>query len=264
MNFSAGALVRNLRMKIHRIDQALRRIARGIAQGDLGGTIRYCASFVRSIFTRKTRWQARTAKAAQDLFDSQSGSDTALPVKVRDMEVQGKNYVYASVYFPIDPSILRNALQSLEPLPFEEFAFIDLGSGKGRALLVASEFPFREVIGVEFAADLHRVARENIARYRSPMQRCFEISSVHMDVLEYELPPVPTVIFMFNPFEWPVMSRVLANIEGSLMKHPRELIIIYADPRDARAVERERFIRPFSATPQYRIYRCAAAVSASR
>jgi hypothetical protein len=45
-----------------------------------------------------------------------------------------------------------------------------LGSGKGRALLVASELPFAKIIGVELSRELHRIAEQNLGaidRHRS-------------------------------------------------------------------------------------------------
>src|SRR5215469_11495850 len=54
-----------------------------------------------------------------------------------------------------------NAREAIEDLPIDDFAnytFIDIGSGKGRMLFVAAEYPFEKVIGVEFAVDLHEIA----------------------------------------------------------------------------------------------------------
>jgi hypothetical protein len=48
--------------------------------------------------------------------------------------------------------VLRETLAAL-PIAYDKFAFVDCGSGKGRTLLIASEFPFKFIIGVEFAAE---------------------------------------------------------------------------------------------------------------
>ena len=66
-------------------------------------------------------------------------------------------------------------------------------------LLVASELPFMEVLGVEFARELHEIARENIRRYRSASQQCKRVQSLHVDATAFELPPSPLVVFMSNP-----------------------------------------------------------------
>src|SRR5260370_9926823 len=85
------------------------------------------------------------------------------------------------------------------PIEFDKFTFVDLGSGKGRTLLMAAEYPFRRIVGVELIAELHRAARQNIREYRSPTQRCVQIDSVVVDAREFELPEEPLVLYLFNP-----------------------------------------------------------------
>ncbi len=79
--------------------------------------------------------------------------------------------LFHSPYQPTDPALFQEIMASL-PIEFEQFAFVDLGSGKGRTLLMASEYPFKRIVGVELIAELHRAAEENIRDYRSPTQRC--------------------------------------------------------------------------------------------
>ena len=83
-------------------------------------------------------------------------------------------------YEGIAPRTLRVTIDALGPV--EGFTFIDLGSGMGRAVLVASEFPFRRVVGVEISAELHAIASDNARRYRG-RQRCRDVELVHMDAL---------------------------------------------------------------------------------
>jgi tRNA G46 methylase TrmB len=79
--------------------------------------------------------------------------------------------LFHSPYQPTDPALFQEIMASL-PIEFEQFTFVDLGSGKGRTLLMASEYPFKRIVGVELIAELHRAAEENIRDYRSPTQRC--------------------------------------------------------------------------------------------
>ena len=74
--------------------------------------------------------------------------------------------LFHSPYQPTDPALFQEIMASL-PIEFEQFAFVDLGSGKGRTLLMASEYPFKRIVGVELIAELHRAAEENIRDYRS-------------------------------------------------------------------------------------------------
>ena len=78
--------------------------------------------------------------------------------------------VHNNGYFAVAPSVFHAVMGSLKErlhLDYRRFTFVDVGSGKGRALLLASDYPFREIIGVELSPDLDRVARSNIARYPS-------------------------------------------------------------------------------------------------
>src|SRR5947199_8350478 len=77
--------------------------------------------------------------------------------------------------------------------------FLDLGSGMGRMVLEAARLPFRRVIGVELAEDLHRIAEANVASYRGRL-KCRNIELVHSDVLDYDIPDDVTYVYMFSPF----------------------------------------------------------------
>jgi SAM-dependent methyltransferase len=74
-------------------------------------------------------------------------------------------------YAGSQPSIIRTALETLPAL--EPFAFVDLGCGKGRPLIVASEFPFHSIVGIELSQALARAASKNasILRRRFPTLR---------------------------------------------------------------------------------------------
>jgi hypothetical protein len=79
-----------------------------------------------------------------------------------------------SPYRPTDPQVFHEILMSL-PIDHSQFIFVDLGSGRGRALLMPSDYPFRRILGVEVLPGLHRIAERNIRKYISPQQKGFEI-----------------------------------------------------------------------------------------
>src|SRR5215469_11602963 len=68
-----------------------------------------------------------------------------------------------SSYQPIEPDIFHEMLSAV-PADFRHYTFIDIGSGKGRALLLASESRFRRIIGIELLPELNRIAQANIAK----------------------------------------------------------------------------------------------------
>ncbi len=130
------------------------------------------------------------------------------------------------LYFATEPYLFEEIMRAL-PADLRDFTFVDLGSGKGRVLLMASDCPFRRIVGVEFLRELHESAAENIARYSNERQQCRNIESVCMDVRDFEFPPGPLVIYMFNALPEPVFAHVLDNLRRSVQANPRPLFICY-------------------------------------
>jgi predicted RNA methylase len=136
------------------------------------------------------------------------------------------NWIEGNNYAAIEPERFERVLASLD-IAFEEYTFVDFGSGKGRALLLASEFPFKRIIGLEFSPELHRVAEENIHRYHSERQKCRAIQSRNVDFVEFPLPLEPLVLFFFDPCQLRVLSEVVARIGQSLVASPRPVYVAY-------------------------------------
>jgi Histone methylation protein DOT1 len=136
---------------------------------------------------------------------------------------------FHSPYQPTEPALFREMMASL-PIAFDEFTFVDIGSGKGRTLLMASEYPFRKIMGVELIAQLHRVAEENIRAYKSATQRCSQIEAVCADACEFAFPSGPLLLYLFNPLPVAGMRRMVANLEKSLAENPRIVWVLYHNP----------------------------------
>ena len=146
-----------------------------------------------------------------------------------DLDIKSPNWIEGLDYAAIEPERFH-IVHSHFDIAFEDFTFIDFGSGKGRALLLASEFPFKRIVGLEFAQELHRAAEENIHNYRSENQKCRNIESRNVDFVDFPLPPDPLVLFFFHPCWARVMSEVLSGIRKSLLSNPRPLYIAYVAP----------------------------------
>jgi hypothetical protein len=101
----------------------------------------------------------------------------------------------------------------MEALPgaVQGCTFIDYGSGKGRALLLASHYPFAQILGLEFAVELHHTALRNIQRYRSRVvQECKAIRLILADATQFRPPAGDLVVLFHNPFTRPLVEKVLA------------------------------------------------------
>ena len=126
------------------------------------------------------------------------------------------------------PSIIRTALTLI---PNRQYChFVDIGCGKGRPLFVATEFDFRAITGVEFSPALSHIARENVAAFSRAYPDRTRINIVSGDALAYELPEEKLVMFLYNPFDRPIVAHFLSNIETTLRATPRDLYIIYYNP----------------------------------
>ncbi len=157
-------------------------------------------------------------------------------------------------YQPADPELFHAMLRRLD-LDFPRFTFLDLGSGKGRALLLASDYPFRRILGVELLPELHAVALENVAKYRSERQRCFSIESLCQDARDFDFPPEPLVLYLFNPLPEPALRSVLERFSFSLAARPRDAYVLYANPILEHLLSTSPSWTRLSGNEQFAIYR---------
>jgi len=157
-------------------------------------------------------------------------------------------------YQPSEPELFHEILNSM-PIAIDGFTFVDLGSGKGRTLLMASEYPFRRIIGVELLAELNQIAQQNIARYRSEQQKCFAIESRAGDARSFEFPQEAFALYLFNPFPEYVLREVLENLHRSVVAHPREVYVIYHNLVHENVFGDQEWLHPIQRTHQFAIYR---------
>jgi len=188
------------------------------------------------------------------LFDWRHNVHTCGKVELDQLTITSENVRHGVFYDPTHPKLLFEVLSTLD-IPYERYAFVDLGSGKGRVLLVASEFPFVEVRGVEFARELHETACENIRRYRSGSQKTQNIRSIHGDAIAFKFPASSFVLFLNNPFGPEVLMPVLRRLRKTLAARPRDVIIVYAAPRHGDLIERETGLICTERSVYHNIYR---------
>ena len=119
----------------------------------------------------------------------------------------------------------------------QEFTFVDLGAGKGRVDPAGFQLSLS-------TSDWHRVCPRvgnggdpNISatiRLRAYARMCAAfLGTLAICVFQ----PGPLVIFMWNPFVGSVFERVLANLEDSLRREPREVYLLYLKPDCAQRLD---------------------------
>jgi SAM-dependent methyltransferase len=167
---------------------------------------------------------------------------------------------FHSPYQPTESSLFHEMLGSLQEQPdfdFGQFVFIDLGSGKGRTLLMAADYPFRRIVGVELLPVLHEIAVENLGKYRSDSQKCFTMEAICADATQFDFPADPVVLYLFNPFPESGLRRVLENLERSLREHLRALYVLYHNPLLQHVLADSAAFDKVYGTHQYALYRSA-------
>jgi len=165
--------------------------------------------------------------------------------------------VFHSPYQPTEPDLFHEMLGAVSQqghLDFHDFVFIDLGSGKGRTLLMASDYPFRRIVGVELLPALHQAAEENLGKYRRESQKCFALESICADATEFAFTAEPIVLYLFNPFPESGLKRMMANLERSLQAHPRAVYVLYHNPLLEHVLSASAALGKIGETHQYSIY----------
>ena len=104
--------------------------------------------------------------------------------------------------------------------------FVDYGAGKGRAMLLASEFNFSKIKGLEFSLSLYESAQKNIQDYvKKTGKNNFEL--FHTDVSAYKVKKEDNCFYFFNPFNDFILDKCLNNIHLSLKENPRKALLVY-------------------------------------
>jgi SAM-dependent methyltransferase len=170
--------------------------------------------------------------------------------------------MFHSAYQPTEPAAFREMLDAVQQAPgpgqttlnFRDFTFVDLGSGKGRTLLMASDYPFRRILGVELLPSLHEIAQENLRKYKSESQKCFTFEAICADATTFSFPEEPLVIFLFNPFPESGMRQVFANLQQSLRAHPRSVYVLYHNPLLEHVLSENVGLRKIAGAHQYSLF----------
>ena len=161
--------------------------------------------------------------------------------------------LFLSPYQATEPALFSEMLASVD-CDFSAYTFVDVGSGKGRTLLMASDYPFRRIIGIELLPTLHGIAEQNICRYKSDSQKCFNLTSICVDARQFEFPCGPLLLYLFNPVPEAGLEQVVANLEQSLGADPRPVYVIYHNSLLEHVLTRSALLRKVGGTHQYSIY----------
>jgi hypothetical protein len=210
------------------------RIKKSLRERGLGASL--SRSFLLPVHLLKEYRAAKSLRRDHppSEFDQTHGVDTDGDfvgwTYLSDLKISSPNWIEGNNYAAIEPERFNRVLASLQ-IKFEDFTFVDFGSGKGRALLMASQFPFLRILGLEFSPQLHAIAQKNIEQYRARDQKCKNVHSLNVDFVDFALPAEPLVLFFFDPCRVRILQKIVAGIGQSLAECPRPLYLAYVAPR---------------------------------
>lgn len=167
-------------------------------------------------------------------FDEEYGVRTSGLIAGRHLKSGHKHDRHSTAYFGVAPSVfaalMRRWKRLIPAACVEETAFLDVGAGMGRAVLLAAEMPFKEVVGLELHPALAQRARRNLTQWRKDGRvKAGKVRIVEGDAVDFPLPAAPTVAFLFNPFGGPVLNRLLKKWQEVLAIQPNCLDLIYVN-----------------------------------
>ena len=190
-------------------------------------------SYIKYFYFLFINWNIRIAwvMIRQEITgEKKYGINTTGADELFKLEKQGIDISHATIYMPVSYSLLEETFKQLKNGSTQQQThFLDLGSGKGRALCVAAHLGFRKVTGLDFAKNLCEAAKENLAITKQKIPE-LEYKVINNDAFYFEIPDDVDCIFFFNPFDEIIMSAVVNNIFASLKSNPRKITIIYVNP----------------------------------
>ncbi len=171
-------------------------------------------------------------------FDFRYGVDTCRRQLLSEMKISSGNRKHGNKYEPSRVLPVRRFLKMIAPTLPQPAVLVDIGSGKGRILLIASQFGFASATGVEFAEELCEIARSNCRIMSESTGTSTKFQIVHGDATAYPVGQTDNTFFFFNPFDDVVMKAVLENITASVTAWPRRIVLCLYNPPSTDIIDR--------------------------
>lgn len=160
-------------------------------------------------------------------FDRKYNIATSGHVELSDTSFDPTKLSRATSYGPVNGWGLQRLLRQLN-LPITSH-FVDLGSGLGRPCIIAADYGFEKVTGVELASELHFAALRNVTNSKLPPAKKEAIHLVHGDVLEYCDHTEDDIFFIFRAFSPDFYGVVRSKLAERAALQKKTLTIIYTE-----------------------------------
>ena len=163
-------------------------------------------------------------------FDAEHGvvTQALLFLGELDPEAIGDAMAHVTHYEPVPIPDFHALLDNVPGEVVRRATFVDIGSGLGRAVMLAMARPFKQIVGIEVSAALHETARENLRNARDLPAQCKDVRLVRADARTFAYPPGDLVVFLFNPFDAIALQQTLARVQAR--PSPRQTWLLYHTP----------------------------------
>lgn len=179
-------------------------------------------------------WRSQIAKRKALAFDQRYGADTRVKVAVEDMRDVDAALARHAVHYEAStiPKFERamNAIRHRLGARLGDFTFIDVGSGKGLVVMLASRLPFRAVVGVEMAPELHRIAHANLQAFERREKPSAPVQLVCTNALELPLPQGDLIAYLYNPFDQELTQSFVRRLTAAVDASGSRLLVAYINP----------------------------------
>ena len=155
------------------------------------------------------------------------GIHTFGDLETSELSIDSASKADGHLYQPSSSIIFEKAMNKL-PFNFSEKVFLDIGSGKGRALILAAEAGFKKVIGIEYANELNDIAYTNIETVKGRFPKT-EFLIEECDALTYTIPEEVDVIYLFNPFDEHATLELTKQLKP-VFSRSKPIYLVYVNP----------------------------------
>ncbi len=194
-------------------------------------------------------------------FDARYGTETfsRLDVPVSDNALDQTRWGYGA----INHDFFREIMQAV-PVSLSRSTFVDIGSGKGAAVMMASEFAFQHWVGVELSGDLVDIAKRNVEIFNTRTGKNFVPEWVQGDFFKWIIPQQEQMIFFNNPFPEALTLEAIKRVEQSLIEHPRSVLLVFRKAPNSTGdhLHKSALWKPLRLAPYWRIYQSTQSTTA--
>lgn len=152
-------------------------------------------------------------------------------VKINNLQhenISSENLLHASIYQATNYFLIEKAIEYLKSEKANR-GLVDFGCGKGRVLVVAAYYGFKNITGIDFSNRLCAEADANVEKIK-PFFPDVAFNVICSDAVLYKIEKDKNCFFFFNPFDEVVLLTIVKKILFFLKETPGKVYVIYVNP----------------------------------